>query len=101
MPKRIKKSKIQTFMESKDLIDKAKKQLADLTGFTSPSGIGLKKEKEGWVATIEIVEKKSIPDGMDIMGTYEVRLDAKGNLIDYKRKELRKRMDTELSREEE
>ncbi|MDP2934700.1 MAG: gas vesicle protein GvpO, partial [bacterium] len=63
-------------------------------------GVGLKKEKDSWVITVEIIEKKSIPEGMDILGTYEVHLDAKGNLISYERKELRKRMDTEISKEE-
>jgi len=87
-------------METKELIAKAKTQLADLTGFKSPAGIGLKKEKDGWVVTIEIVEKNSIPDGMDILGTYDVRLDLKGNVLNYERKELRKRMDTEISQEE-
>ena len=87
-------------MEPKELIESAKKQLADLTGFKEPAGVGLRKEKEGWVATVEMVEKKSIPEGMDILGTYEVYLDAKGDLISYERKELRKRMDTEISKEE-
>ncbi len=87
-------------MEPKELIEKAKKQLADLTGFKEPAGIGMKKEKEGLVVTIEIVEKESIPRGMDVLGTYDVHLDIKGNLISYQRKELRKRTDTEISREE-
>ena len=87
-------------MEPKELIESAKKQLADLTGFKEPAGVGLRKEKEGWVVTVEMVEKKSIPEGMDILGTYEVHLDAKGDLISYERKELRKRMDTEISKEE-
>ena len=84
-------------MESKELIEKAKKDLSNLTGFTSPAGIGLKKDEKGWVATIEIVEKKSIPDGMDLLGTYEVRMDLKGNMLGYERKGLRKRIDTEFS----
>jgi len=82
-------------MEAKELIESAKKQLADLTGFKEPAGIGLKKEKEGWIVTIEIVEKKSIPEGMDILGTYEVYLDAKGDLISYEKTAMRKKMDTE------
>ena len=32
-------------MKPKELIDTAKKHLADLTGFSKPAGIGLKKEK--------------------------------------------------------
>lgn len=82
-------------MEPKELIEKAKKQLAEVTGFTSPAGIGLKKEKAGWTVTCEIVEKKSIPEGMDVLGTYEVHLDAKGNLISYEKTAMRKKMDTE------
>lgn len=84
-------------MEAKELIEKAKKQLADLTGFASPAGTGLRKEKEGWIVTVEIVEKKSIPDGMDLLGTYEIHLNAKGNMLGYERKGLRKRIDTEFS----
>jgi len=87
-------------MQVKELVEKAKKQLADLTGFKEPAGVGLKKEKEGWVVTVEIIEKKSIPDGMDILGTYEVRLGAKENLLSYERIDLRKRMDTALNPEE-
>jgi len=82
-------------MEPKELIEKAKKQLAELTGFKEPAGVGLRKEKEGWVVTIEIIEKKSIPEGMDILGTYEVHLDTKGELLGYEKVAMRKKMDTE------
>ncbi|NQU99328.1 MAG: gas vesicle protein [Parcubacteria group bacterium] len=88
-------------MEPKDLIEKAKKHLADLTGFKEPAGIGLKKEGQGWVITVEITEKISIPEGMDILGAYDIHLDAKGNLLSYKRKNMRKRMDTETGTEAE
>lgn len=82
-------------MQSKELVEKAKKELQDLTGFKEPAGIGLRKEKEGWVVTCEIVEKKSIPEGMDVLGTYEVRLGAKGNVLGYEKIAMRKKMDTE------
>ena len=82
-------------MEPKEIIESAKKQLADLTGFKEPAEVGLKKEKEGWVVTCEIIEKKSIPEGMDILGTYEVHLDAKGDLLGYEKTAMRKKMDTE------
>lgn len=82
-------------MEPKELIEKAKKQLADLTGFKEPAGVGFKKEKAGWVVICEIVEKKSIPDGMDVVGTYEVLLDEKGDVVGYEKTAMRKKMDTE------
>ena len=88
-------------MEPKEIIEKAKKQLADLTGFKEPAGVGLKKEKEGWMVTVEICEKKSIPEGMDILGTYEVHLDAKGELLGYEKIAMRKKVDTETFEKKE
>jgi len=88
-------------MEPKEIIEKAKKQLTDLTGFKEPAGIGLKKEKADWVVTVEIVEKKSIPEGMDILGTYDVHLDTKGNLLSYEKTAMRKKMDTEAFEKKE
>jgi len=81
-------------MEPKELIEKAKKQLAELTGFKEPAGVGLRKEKEGWVVTIEIIEKKSIPEGMNVIGTYEVKVDGKGEILGYEKIAMRKKMDT-------
>jgi hypothetical protein len=69
-------------------------KMSELTKM-EPSGIkGVAKEKEGWKVTIEMVEKKSIPDGMDILGLYEVWVDEKGEILGFERKKLRKRMDT-------
>lgn len=87
-------------MAAKDMLEKAKKELADLTGFKSPRAVGFKKEGNELIATIEVLEKVSIPEGMDIIGTYEVRIDDGGNIISYKRTDLRKRADTALNREE-
>ena len=87
------------FMATKDILEKAKKELADLTGFKSPSAVGFKKEGSEMIATIEVVEKESIPDGMDVLGTYEVRIDQDGKIMGYERTDLRKRVDTTLNKE--
>jgi len=86
-------------MATKDILEKAKKELADLTGFKSPSAVGFKQEGNELIATIEVIEKESIPDGMDVLGTYEVRVDDSGKIISYERTDLRKRVDTALNRE--
>lgn len=86
-------------MATKDILEKAKKELADLTGFKSPSAIGFKQEGADLIATIEVIEKESIPDGMDVLGTYEARVDESGKIISYERTDLRKRVDTALNKE--
>jgi len=86
-------------MEIKELIEKAKETLADLTGFKTPRGIGVKKTDKGWVIKVEITEKSSIPESMDVLGIYDVRLDEGGDVLGYERKALRKRGDTEIGEE--
>jgi len=43
---------------------------------------------------LEAVERKAIPDTMDVLGLYEIRLDSEGNLQNFERKKLRKRGET-------
>ena len=83
-----------------NIIEKAKKELVELTGFSSPSGIGAKKKDGGWVVTIQIMEKKSIPEGMDVLGIYEVETDQEGNILNYERKQIRRRSDISGKEEE-
>ena len=62
--------------------------------------ISLNKEAEGWVAEIEVLERKSVPDTQDIMGRYEMKFDLDGELLGYKRIMLRRRADMEMVEEE-
>jgi len=43
---------------------------------------------------LEALERKAIPDSMDLLGLYELRLDNEGNLLGLGRKKLRKRGET-------
>ena len=81
------------------LIKKARSELSELTGLEIASTVGAEKEEDGWLVTLEVVEKHSIPDGMDILAVYETRLDAEGNMTEFKRARMRRRIDTEESEE--
>ncbi len=81
------------------VIQKARSELNDLTGLEISSTGGAEKGEDGWVVTMEAVEKRSIPDGMDILAIYETRLDAEGNMQDFRRTKMRKRIDTEVAEE--
>jgi hypothetical protein len=60
----------------------------------------LNKISEGWLAEVEVVERKSVPDTQDILGRYEMKFDLDGELVGYKRIMLRRRSDMELIEEE-
>lgn len=76
------------------IASQAKKELTALTNLQASTVLGIVRDGEEWVVTLEMLEKKSIPDAMDILGTYEVRLSTEGELLNFNRISLRKRGDT-------
>ncbi|KPJ65936.1 MAG: hypothetical protein AMJ45_04380 [Syntrophobacter sp. DG_60] len=77
------------------LIEKARTQLSELTGLEIGSTLAISKDERGWRVSVEMVEKHSIPDSMDILANYDIWLDEDGNVLEFNRKRLRKRIDTE------
>lgn len=78
-----------------ELAEKAKARLERVTGLKASSVIWVAQEEGGhWMVTLELLEKKSIPDSMDILGTYEVKMNEAGDVLDFARTRLRKRGDT-------
>mgnify|MGYP001143362517 CR=1 FL=1 len=84
-------------MNINEVIEKAKEEIGELTSLKVNTVVGASKDEEkgGWKVTVEMVEKESIPDSMDLLGTYEVLLNEEGGIIEFERKGLRKRGDTE------
>jgi len=80
-----------------EVIQKARSELNNLTGLEISSTLSAVRDDDAWLVTIEVIEKHSIPDGMDILATYEARLDSDGNMLEFKRTKMRKRIDTEES----
>ncbi len=78
-----------------ELIKKAREELSKVTGLELSTTVGAVKEERGWKVILEMVEKHSIPDQMDILAVYDVILDNDGNVIEFNRTKLRKRVDTE------
>jgi hypothetical protein len=77
-----------------EIVSKARSELNALTGLDISSTIKVAKDGDEWLIALEVVEKHSIPEGMDILATYETRLDAEGNMLEFKRTSMRKRIET-------
>lgn len=82
-----------------EVIQKARSELHELTGLEISSTLGATKENGQWQVALEAVEKHSIPDGMDILANYQTQFDAEGNMLEFKRTKMRKRIDTQESEE--
>ena len=74
-------------------IKKARSELETITGLELGSTISAHPEGDGWLVTLEAIEKKSIPDSMDILGIFEITLDPDGNVSEFNRVRMRKRID--------
>jgi hypothetical protein len=77
----------------KEAIGNAIEQLTLLLHLEVSSVVGARKSEDGWHLTIELIERKAIPDTQDLLGTYEVSLDNYGELTSYERIDMRRRMD--------
>jgi hypothetical protein len=80
-----------------NVVKKARQQLGELTGLDVCSTVSARKDESGWCVQVEVVEKKSLPDSQDILATYELALDEEGNLLNFTRIGMRRRMDVAAS----
>lgn len=74
-------------------LETAREELRSLTGLRLSTTVGTSRSGKGWCIALEMVEKASVPDSMDLLATYEAQVDWEGHVIEFKRKGLRKRMD--------
>ncbi|OGO22596.1 MAG: hypothetical protein A2144_04000 [Chloroflexi bacterium RBG_16_50_9] len=81
-------------MNANQVVEKARKEFIGLGKKPADGITGLSKTTEGWTISLEALERKAIPDTMDVLGLYELRLDDEGNLLGLDRKKLRKRGET-------
>jgi hypothetical protein len=81
-------------MNANQVVEKARKEFIGLGKKPTDGITGLSKTKEGWAILMEALERKAIPDTMDVLGLYELRMDDEGHLLGLDRKKLRKRGET-------
>ena len=75
-------------------IEQAKKQVSELIERKPSSVTAVSKDEEGWHISLEMLERKAIPDHMDLLARYDVLLDEEGNIVKFDRGDLRTRSET-------
>ena len=82
-------------MNAQEVVAKAHAHIADMGKICNDGVTSMSKKNDGWTLCLEVLERKAIPDTMDILGLYEITMDNQGELLTVERKKLRKRGDTE------
>jgi hypothetical protein len=68
------------------VVRRAIEQVAMLTGREIEGVNGLERNGDGgWVVTLEVVELRRVPDSTDVLGSYAVSVDERGELEGYTR----------------
>ncbi|MCX5999726.1 MAG: gas vesicle protein [Chloroflexi bacterium] len=73
------------------VVEQCKRQLSDFTNRDASAVTAVSRDEEGWHVSVEVLERKAIPDQMDLLATYDVLLDEEGNIVKFDRREIRTR----------
>ena len=82
-------------MNAQEIVEKAHCYITEMGKISSDGLTSITRKNDGWTLSIEVLERKAIPDTMDILGLYEITMTNDGELLSLERKKLRKRGDTE------
>jgi hypothetical protein len=63
----------------------AARQLRLLTGRDVEGAAGLERADDGWRVLLEVLEVARVPRSTDVLGLYEVTVDADGDVVGYER----------------
>ena len=72
-------------MTGAQIVQTAKDQLTQLTGYAPETVSKLLKVDDSWHVTVDMVELKRIPASTDILAAYDMVLDCDGNMMSYVR----------------
>ncbi|MER6346805.1 gas vesicle protein GvpO [Streptomyces sp. NPDC001595] len=67
------------------VLREARAQLEELTGMVAESVSSFEQTDDGWSLEVEVLELERVPDTMSLMASYQVELDAQGQLTGYRR----------------
>ncbi|MGH3453376.1 MAG: gas vesicle protein GvpO [Nocardioidaceae bacterium] len=81
--------------DATQLGQKAMAALAEMVGCPAEGVTGLRRNDDGWVVVVEVVEVERVPETSDVMATYEVEVDKNGEITGFERRNRYLRAQTE------
>ncbi|WP_129629557.1 gas vesicle protein GvpO [Candidatus Oscillochloris fontis] len=72
-------------MNAVEVIKIARDTLAAMTGLPVDTVSQCKRDGDGWMIEVEMVEMRRIPNSSDVLATYQIRFDSNGDMLGYER----------------
>jgi hypothetical protein len=60
-------------------------ELSALVGCPAEGVTGIRRNDDGWIVTVEVMELGRVPETTDVMATYDVHVDGDGDVMEYQR----------------
>jgi hypothetical protein len=60
-------------------------EVADLVGVPGEGVTAIRKNDDGWVVTVELLELARVPATTDVLASYDVHVDNDGDVTEYHR----------------
>jgi len=74
-------------MQPRELLDAAREQAESLIGRSVESVSSLDRgDDDSWIVRLEVVELERVPNTMDLIASYEIRLSDDGDLLGFDRR---------------
>lgn len=72
-------------MKPADVASRVKAALSSLTGLDVDTVSGVEKTGDDWKVVVEMVELSRIPNSSDVLASYAVVAEDKGDILSYRR----------------
>jgi hypothetical protein len=82
-------------MRPAEVIREARDLVSELTGYEAEHVTGFRRDGDGWIVTVEVLEVPRVPSTMDVLGTYEITLSDGGGIVGFRRLRRHHRAATE------
>ena len=80
-----KTAKTRSSLSGAEVIQRARQQLEEMMGRPVEAVLGLERDDEGWIVTVQVVELERIPSSTDVLGSYDIEVDGDGVVVGYRR----------------
>jgi hypothetical protein len=78
-------AKARSGISGREAVERARKELEEIMGRPVEAVLGMERDDDGWVVTVQVVELARIPNSTDVLGAYVVHVDEDGEVVGYRR----------------
>ena len=74
---------------------RAMRTLAELVGCPAEGITGIRRNDDGWIVEVEVLEVERVPETSDVLASYAVEIDNNGEIVEFRRLQRYLRTQTE------